>query len=402
MDRAAGAVIASALAPSDFFKEVKRMNDPHESATSQPVQEGLPASEAHSPSHRLQNPVDPDLLARQQAVLLYQLADEPEHKLSMGQANRRLTLATKKLLALSNEVAEQRRAELVQQGLLKTSTEGRTLFYELTEKGREHVRTLPRPESPSGRTQAEAIDESTIPETLRREQRAYLLLQLFLARGRQLTQKEANDGLTNRVLRALGLNKALANRRREGLVEQGLVRLAQTEQGQEYQLTADGIDYLVASEQNEEFELKLTGGQLNSLLTAVRESQLRTPAGQGGRAPGPQVAPTTAGPAPEQLADAILEEFQNLRRDPDGPAAQGRVPIHELRRRIAARFGPQSARHEVLDEQIRQLGRQGRLRLVPVRDPDAVSEQQLRDSIPGPDSGTLFYLEDARERLVAP
>jgi predicted transcriptional regulator len=377
------------------------MNTPLDPADGQPEQDRSPDIEAQAPPPppAPAAPPDPALLARQQAVLLYQIADAPDQKLSMGQANRRLTLATKKALQLSNEVAEQRRVELVEQGLLNTTTEGRTLFYELTEQGRQRLRTLPRPESLTGRAQPEVIDESTIPEPLRREQRAYILLQLFLARQRRLTQKEVRDGLTDRVQRALGMSKALAGRRLEGLVEQGLVRTRKAEQGQEHELTPDGVDYLAASEQNEAFEFKLTGGQLNALLTAVRESQLRTPARPAPVAPSQQAAPAPANPPAGQLADAILEELEALRRGPAGPS--GQVPVHELRRRIAARLGAQSARHDVLDEQVRRLAQQGRLVLVPIRDPHAATEQQLDDSIRGAGDDTLFYLEGAREQFVA-
>jgi hypothetical protein len=77
------------------------------------------------------------------------------------------------------------------------------------------------------------------------------------------------------------------------------------------------------------------------------------------------------------------------------------VPIHEVRQRIADRFGPAAARHDLLDDTILNLGRQNRLGLLAISDLGAADEQQLNDSIRGV-NGTLFYLEVPREQPVAP
>jgi hypothetical protein len=67
------------------------------------------------------------------------------------------------------------------------------------------------------------------------------------------------------------------------------------------------------------------------------------------------------------------------------------VPIHEIRQRIAARQGERAARHDVLDERVRQLRREDRLRLISLSDLSRATPEQLADSIPG-DNETFFYV----------
>ena len=99
-------------------------------------------------------------------------------------------------------------------------------------------------------------------------------------------------------------------------------------------------------------------------------------------------APRPASP-PEDLASAVLEVFEELRREKYGHT--GMVPIHEIRREIAGRHGPAAARHDALDEAIKRLGRE-RLRMLPINDASHVSAEELNDSIRGLNE-TWFYLE---------
>jgi predicted transcriptional regulator len=325
--------------------------------------------------------------ARLKAVLLYQLLDAPGERLTAGEANRKLTQGTKKALGLGNESANRLREEMVAQGLLRTVKEDRKVYYTLTEQGRERARALQRPQVPT-RPQRRTVDESQIDEKLRDDQRAYLLLQLFLAPGHTLTQKAANDKLTDAIQKKLRLTKTLANQRRQALAEQGYIQLGKSGRSQQYTLTRDGKHYVGATPQNEEFDFRLKGSQLNALLEAAREAsaELAAPA-------------EPRGPTPEELAEAVLAEFEELLREKY--AETGLVPIHEVRARLAGRHGERAARHDVLDETIRGLWQQGRLGLVAISDPQKATSEQLSASIPGSGNETLFYLESAHGQPVA-
>ena len=69
----------------------------------------------------------------------------------------------------------------------------------------------------------------------------------------------------------------------------------------------------------------------------------------------------------------------------------GLVPIHEVRQMIAARHGEPAARHEALDGQVRQLRRDGRVRMVSIADQGRATSEQLGQSIPG-ENEIFFYL----------
>jgi hypothetical protein len=104
-------------------------------------------------------------------------------------------------------------------------------------------------------------------------------------------------------------------------------------------------------------------------------------------------------PSQSELAEAVMAEFRDLRRERHG--SSGLVPIHEIRQRIVERFGPTAGRHDLLDEVILGLWRSQRLGLEGISDLGKATNQQLNDGIPGV-SGTLFYLETPREQPVAP
>lgn len=116
----------------------------------------------------------------------------------------------------------------------------------------------------------------------------------------------------------------------------------------------------------------------------------------GAPAAAPVPAPTPVGEAPTQapdarnLATAVLEVFEELRREKFGHT--GLVPIHEIRREIARRLGPEAARHDVLDGPIKEFHRGDRLRLLPINDASGVSAEEMNASIHG-NNVTWFYLE---------
>jgi hypothetical protein len=135
----------------------------------------------------------------------------------------------------------------------------------------------------------------------------------------------------------------------------------------------------------------LKGRTINALISAAREPSFQK------APPTLQPAVEPALPTPMQLADAILAEFEELRREHHGRS--GLVPIHEVRQRIADRFGPAAARHDVLDEAILGLWREKRIHLEGISDLGSATEQQLNDSIQGV-GNTLFYLEVPRDQPV--
>jgi hypothetical protein len=130
------------------------------------------------------------------------------------------------------------------------------------------------------------------------------------------------------------------------------------------------------------------GKTLNSLVAAARESPFR----------GDRQSTNTPRPSQAQLEDAVLAQFRDLQRERYNQTKL--VPIYEVRRRIAARFGATAARHDVLDEIILGLWRNKRIGLEGISDLGKASTDQLNDGIPGI-SGPLFYLEAVREQPVA-
>jgi uncharacterized protein (DUF2249 family) len=68
------------------------------------------------------------------------------------------------------------------------------------------------------------------------------------------------------------------------------------------------------------------------------------------------------------------------------------VPVHELRAAIAAKYGPEAARHATLDRLLVELDRGEQVRLISIGDQSRATRQQLDDSIPG--EGEVFFLID--------
>jgi hypothetical protein len=251
----------------------------------------------------------------------------------------------------------------------------------------------PRAGPPAPRSKKAApVDEASIPEGLRKAQIAYLLLQLLDEDGQPLSKGQANR-FKNGPATALGLKPAVANQRRAKLAERGYIHVKRTRRSEEYTLTPDGLAYLVAdTAQLEHAVFKIKGKTLNALVAAAWEPSLEP------SRPAEPTTPARPAPAQAELAEAILAEFQDLRRERH--ARSGLVPIHELRQRIRDRFGSAAARHDSLDEIILALWRQQRVGLEAISDLADATEQQLNESIQGV-HGTLFYLEAPREQPVA-
>ena len=237
--------------------------------------------------------------------------------------------------------------------------------------------------------------EATITDELREAQKAYLLLQLLNAENQTLTKGDANKftELRDAGKVALGFTKtAVPNLRRERLAELGYLKITPGRSAQ-YSLLPDGLEYLAACTRHlGHLEIKaLKGRTINALIAAAREPAFQ----QSPPTVQPAVEPGL--PTPTQLADAILAEFEELRREHH--SRSGLVPIHQVRQRIAERFGPEAARHDVLDEAILSLWREKLISLEGISDLGSATEQQLNDSIQGV-GNTLFYLEVPRDQPV--
>ena len=74
-----------------------------------------------------------------------------------------------------------------------------------------------------------------------------------------------------------------------------------------------------------------------------------------------------------------------------GFAKHGKVPIHEIRKAVAAKFGPEAA-GPALDKQLFKLEAEGKIRLIAIGDRARATREQLRESIPGVRE-TFFLVE---------
>jgi hypothetical protein len=273
-----------------------------------------------------------------------------------------------------------------------------------------------------------------VDEKLLEHQKAFLLLQLLGADDRRLTLGNANKPL-KREGKLLALTTQGANQLREKLAEEGYIQKTKAGRSIQYQLTDRGLALLLSLEQYPK-DFLVHGRAINALVNAAREqaaawdasdptgdrmrvqartqaildelqravmqvfastrqklsSAYRPPAESTIEPAAEEFRPT---PLPDDLAGKILAEFEELHRERHGHT--GLVPIHEVRQRIADRFGPEAARHNVFDGQVQLLRQQQRIRMVPISDLRDATREQLNDSIPGVNE-TLFYLEPAHEQ----
>jgi hypothetical protein len=125
---------------------------------------------------------------------------------------------------------------------------------------------------------------------------------------------------------------------------------------------------------------RVSDGAGNHFVSA----SLREGAALPGTAP-EKVAPATPPPGPSghaALAAAVADKVLELAPQ----SRDGLVPIHEVRRQVPA------ADRAAFDDAVRQLWREGKVRLVPLSDLSKATRQQLADGIPGVNE-TFFYLE---------
>jgi predicted transcriptional regulator len=369
-----------------------RGNPSESGVASTPAHGGAPPPQADAPSAPPSEGTVDRLTLLQQAYLLEQLASHGAASKPAAELNRKIAKGAERKLQLTAKVANGVRAALAEKGYVQITKAGQTLLCAITEAGRTYLATLERPALP-GRTKAAAtVDDATMSDEVREAQKAYLLLQLLDADGQPLSKGDANR--KRAVHNQLGLKPPVANYRRAKLAERGYIRVVTAGRNEAYSLTPDGLECLAAGARHlAHAEFTLKGKTLNALVTAARESPF-----QGGQ---PTAAPLPATPLPDKpaLENAVLGEFEELRRERHGRS--GLVPIYEVRQRIVDRFGQGAGRHDVLDEIILGLWRQKRLGLEGISDLGKATSEQLNDGIPGV-SGTLFYLEAPREQPVAP
>jgi hypothetical protein len=190
----------------------------------------------------------------------------------------------------------------------------------------------------------------------------------------------------------LELTPEVAGILRKKLAREDALEIIKSGRSETYKLLSRGEGLLATLEHYPTTQFTLKGKHLNALLGLVRSVGSTHAASASSILPGNE--PTFA-PAPTDLSQAVYEEFEELRRERHSHT--GLVPIHEIRLRIAEKYGASIARHDVLDEPIRELWRQDRVRMVALADLQRATPEQLNDSVPGVHE-TLFYLERAHER----
>jgi hypothetical protein len=330
----------------------------------------------------------PTRLLRQRAFLLQQLADAPEDGLSKRDANQKIPAAIERDLGLTAKEANLIREGLAGEGFILCRREKGKTFFVLSEQGRTYFQTLEPVPTPASRSRGQITPPSN--DEVKRLRKAHLLFQLFRAEKHTLSRGQANR-LSGTVKSDLELNNATIEHLYRGLEADGSVTILKERRTEKYTLAPAGLVHLGALGLLPNTRVTLTGVVLNQLMEAARMAAKQfEPAGT-------TASPTKHPATPGELADAVLEEFAELRREKYHLA--GMVPIHEIRQRIRARFGEASARHDVLDEVIRGLWRDGRMKLVTLSDLGRATPEQLQDSVPGVGE-TLFYLEAAHEPAV--
>ncbi len=329
-----------------------------------------------------------DSLSELKRCLLKRLQNAKGHKLPGSQF--RPYANDQKQLGVTEAQVQTARDELLQHAFIVEKKAGGGRSYHLTPAGITFLRTPALP--PPG------YDEQLLPY-----HKSYLLLLLLRSEGRKasladlcarLNTKSVKEGplcfaqrtaddrlLINRplvgwILDALALGEAATRTESKGIPS--------------YCLTEAGEELLGASDQYPSPQVKftLTGEELSALMAAARL------AGKGVAEPQHEKHEEEPGPLTTLTREQLLTEFERLKRE--RYAEHGMVPIHELRRIIADRFGPAAAEHDVFDTVLKELRRERQIRLVALGDGGIVSEQQIADSIRG-ENEIYFMIESAHE-----
>jgi DNA-binding PadR family transcriptional regulator len=223
-------------------------------------------------------------------------------------------------------------------------------------------------------------------EAVREGREAFVLLKLLQSAKYALWGSDAAAGGYPKPLK---LNHATAWKVRDDLVRRGHVAVHWDGREGCYTLTPAGKSHLTSLPFDALGEVKVKGSALTELLAAARE----------GAKPGPGDTPTRGQPQPPQdpltdsrLEAAVMDTFHELLR---GPYAGLRmVPIHEIRKRVAERFGAHVVSHTAFDERLLELRRTDRVNLVSIDDRSRATPDQLRDSVFAVGE-TFFYVEKA-------
>ncbi|WP_439625033.1 hypothetical protein [Gemmata sp.] len=302
-----------------------------------------------------------ELSAKQPHLALFR----DQHCLGLNPATTRAVLTD---LALRGAVRVQRAADAESYSL---TTDGADLLGRL----RAECPVLPPAGKPSPAPK----------ETLRHAREAYLLFKLFQSAKRTLWGSDAHASSKKEPLK---LNHATCWQVRGELAQAGYIALNWDGKEGRYTLTPSGVRYLTTLPFDELGEMKIKGSVLTELLTAAREGERS--ATRGGPPP-PAGSALTA----EQLEAAVTDTFHDLLRGEF--AGLQMVPIHELRRVVAERFGAHAASHSVFDERLLDMRRTDKVRLISIDDRSRATPDQLRDSISAVGE-TFFYAEKAHAR----
>ncbi|MDB5306092.1 MAG: hypothetical protein JWO38_294 [Gemmataceae bacterium] len=221
-------------------------------------------------------------------------------------------------------------------------------------------------------------------ESVRLGREAFLLLKLLQSAKYTCWESDAALGSYPKPLK---LNHATAWRARGELAAAGYIVTHWDGKEGSYTLTASGKRRLASLPFDELGEVKIKGSALTELLAAAREETNPTP----------RETPTPTEPqAPRaaltdaQLETAVMDIFHELL---GGQYANlHMVPIHEIRKAVAERFGPDAASHAVFNDRMLALRRAKQVRLISIDDRSRATPEQLRDSVFAVGE-TFFYVE---------
>jgi hypothetical protein len=246
-----------------------------------------------------------------------------------------------------------------------------------------------------------------VNEVLLAYQKSFVLMHLFCDEDRSMTRSELHKKLSSASSRDALLYGRWSSdvqvnadpSTMDGIVlllaDSKDVTVRKHGKGARYTLTDRGQESLMATDQHPSLEFRLNGKQLNALLEAIRASRPGTaPRLETREEPLPSVAAINAAPQPTLTTQAVIDAFEELRRERF--ARNGIVPVHELRRLLVARHGPEAGSHATLDPILKQMRREKQLRLIAIGDLSEATTEQLDDSVPG-ENETFFYLEAAHE-----
>jgi predicted transcriptional regulator len=217
-------------------------------------------------------------------------------------------------------------------------------------------------------------------EAIAQAREAFLLLKLLEAPNHSATAAVGNKLSYPKPFK---LNHATAWQVRRELVRQGHLTVHWDGKEGSYTLTTSGKRHLATLSFDSFGEMKIKGHALTQLLAAAREGRtiaLSRP------------APVTPSPtlSDVELESTVMDTFQELLR---GPFATLRmVPIHEVRREIAKRFGVNGVAHAAFNDALLDLRRTDRVQLVSIDDRSRATPEQLRDSVFAVGE-TFFYME---------